>query len=130
MIVIHSDRMLYGCCHRLLLGIQHQSKPLGCPKLSTDVHYEAIVKHLDDSTQTPRSFVFQRFFCSPFPPGVVKAQLQAQLLHTKYHRCFPSVKFHRMVCPDPVPMPAGYVRSNVTGFLECVQCSEKAMTNR
>ena len=50
--------------------------------------------------------------------------------HTKYHRCFPSVEFHRMVCPDPVPMPAGYVRSNVTGFLECVQCSEKSMTNR
>lgn len=39
-------------------------------------------------------------------------------------------KFHRMVCPDPVPMPAGYVRSNVTGFLECVQCWEKSMQNR
>lgn len=26
----------------------------------------------------------------------------------------------RMVCPDPVPMPAGYVRSNVTNLLECV----------
>ena len=26
----------------------------------------------------------------------------------------------RMVCPDPVPMPRGYWRSNVTGFLECV----------
>ncbi|CAL1145512.1 unnamed protein product [Cladocopium goreaui] len=57
---------------RLLLGLQHQSQPLG---------------------------------------GMDPTQLQADDLV--------GTVICRMVCPDPVPMPRGYWRSNVTGFLEC-----------
>lgn len=122
--------IFYGCCHRLLLGIQHQSKPLGCPKLST-VDCEATVKQLDDWMQTPcwslvlkNRFLCSALFssvekpdekpmffqlCSLFPPGVVKAQLQAQL--------------SQRITPDvsPTLLSAKFLRS-FTGWCARIRC--------